>query len=644
MSQLEVDKIVPQSGTTLTIGDSGDTITVASGATLTGDLNASNLTSGTVPDARITGAYTGITGLTINTDATGITVRDASEAEDRLEVGVTGSSSAFLKTSISSGSLELEAGNIFLKNTSGTNLFRAYGSSSTGDIAFYEDTGTTPKFYWDASTERLGIGTTSSVGKFHIQSSDQNHIYLNGTSGDAYGLWVTPTGTNFNLGTWSGRETIKIDGDGNTIQFETDSSERMRIDSSGNVLINTTDASTITAGIKLRASDNAIAAVVTSNPSGYFGRLTSDGDVIKIRKDTTTVGVIGTQNWGIGTGSPGRKVTIYDSSSPYLALQNSTSGTTNSDGMLIGIGGSNAFIINYENQPLTFSTNATERMRIDSSGNVGIGTTSPDTKLHVTGRVEANGSLYRAIFGAAVQDADMTGATGGNGSEVQIQSPSSGRPASLTLGGAYSNNQLLGVIGFYNSGNTDGKRLRAFISAGQEGATANEQGARILFATANNAGSAPIERMRIDSSGNVGIGTISPTQKLDVNGTVKATAFQGDGSALTGISSGAGTIEAFVNFNGTGSVSIRRSGNVSSITDHGTGNYTVNFTSGLSSNYAWSVGANVAVGSYTGYPVLQTNSSGVPTSMSSTAFRLYTNESSNGVAKDVHYVCLTFIG
>jgi hypothetical protein len=61
MSQLEVDKIIPQSGTTLTIGDSGDTITVASGATLTGDLNADNLTSGTVPLARISGAYTGIT-------------------------------------------------------------------------------------------------------------------------------------------------------------------------------------------------------------------------------------------------------------------------------------------------------------------------------------------------------------------------------------------------------------------------------------------------------------------------------------------------------------------------------------------------------------------------------------------------------
>ena len=49
---------------------------------------------------------------------------------------------------------------------------------------------------------------------------------------------------------------------------------------------------------------------------------------------------------------------------------------------------------------------------------------------------------------------------------------------------------------------------------------------------------------------------------------------------------------AWVNFNGTGTVAIRASFNVSSITDNGTGDYTVNFTNPMpDANYAWSYGS-----------------------------------------------------
>jgi hypothetical protein len=52
-------------------------------------------------------------------------------------------------------------------------------------------------------------------------------------------------------------------------------------------------------------------------------------------------------------------------------------------------------------------------------------------------------------------------------------------------------------------------------------------------------------------------------------------------------------VNAWVNFNGTGTVAIRASYNVSSITDRGTGQYTVNFTNAMSdANYATSVAAN----------------------------------------------------
>jgi hypothetical protein len=64
---------------------------------------------------------------------------------------------------------------------------------------------------------------------------------------------------------------------------------------------------------------------------------------------------------------------------------------------------------------------------------------------------------------------------------------------------------------------------------------------------------------------------------------------------LDGAQSGSAPIygaRAWVNFNGIGTVAIRASGNVSSITDNGTGDYTVNFTTALAdANYSITIGA-----------------------------------------------------
>ena len=70
---------------------------------------------------------------------------------------------------------------------------------------------------------------------------------------------------------------------------------------------------------------------------------------------------------------------------------------------------------------------------------------------------------------------------------------------------------------------------------------------------------------------------------------------------------GGGAAQAWVNFNGTGTVAIRKAFNVSSITDRGTGLYTVNFTNAMSdTNYAI-VGMADDSGSYGG--VFNTNTS-----------------------------------
>jgi hypothetical protein len=180
-------------------------------------------------------------------------------------------------------------------------------------------------------------------------------------------------------------------------------------------------------------------------------------------------------------------------------------------------------------------------MTLNRSGNVGIGTSTIGAKLHVSGTVEANGSLYRAVFGTTVQDSDLGGISGGNGSEVQIQSPSTTRGAFLTLGGGMAFDEALGGIAFYNSNNVDGKRNRAFIVGGQAGATAGEQGSYLSFGTVANTISVPSERIRIASNGNVGIGTSSP---VAIGGGYTAVDIQGSNGG--GFNFGPSTAKSFL--------------------------------------------------------------------------------------------------
>jgi hypothetical protein len=89
---------------------------------------------------------------------------------------------------------------------------------------------------------------------------------------------------------------------------------------------------------------------------------------------------------GIGTSTPTNLLTLYSANS-YAAIQftSSTTGQTAGSGFYVGTntGAGDAAVWNFENQPIFFGTNSTERMRITEAGNVGIGTDSPDGQLTV---------------------------------------------------------------------------------------------------------------------------------------------------------------------------------------------------------------------------------------------------------------------
>lgn len=138
--------------------------------------------------------------------------------------------------------------------------------------------------------------------------------------------------------------------------------------------------------------------------------------------------------------------------------------------------------------------------------------------------------------------------------------------------------------------------------------------------------------LSVDGSGN-----LSTTNNLTVGGTIS-----GDGSSLTGISSYADSdalslfnasgsapvyaARAWVNFNGTGTVAIRASGNVSSITDNGVGLYTVNFSTNMPDTNYTSVGIGGAPASNNQISVSQNNGYSAPQTSSCRFSVTYSNQ------------------
>ena len=104
---------------------------------------------------------------------------------------------------------------------------------ATGDLSLYEDTGSTAKFFWDASAESLGIGTSSPSGLLHVASTGAANIKIEDTDNGfaATELNVENGGRDFKITT--PQDTIFVQG----------STEAMRILDSGNVGIGTSSPS-----------------------------------------------------------------------------------------------------------------------------------------------------------------------------------------------------------------------------------------------------------------------------------------------------------------------------------------------------------------------------------------------------------------
>jgi hypothetical protein len=231
---------------------------------------------------------------------------------------------------------------------------------------------------------------------------------------------------------------------------------------------------------------------------------------------------------GIGTSSPGRTLHVnstffntarFQSSQGNSRIEFQDADTSNFDSVSIGSDGDD-FLIN--------TGNGDRRVTVKDDGNVGIGTVSPNQQLEVKGSTkgvirltDGDTNAYTDIQQDFQTTQIINNGTGSirfstNGGEkvrinsdgkVGIGTSSPARP--LTI---------VGTINIIRQGIDSTQYAERYYSGGANYQTARNGSSQGKFIWASTDGTTSIERMRIEASGNVGIGSSSPANKLEVKG------------------------------------------------------------------------------------------------------------------------------
>jgi len=368
-------------------------------------------------------------------------------------------------------------------------------------------------------TGNVGIGTTSPYAKLsvvgEVVASNLTATSTTATSTIAGGLDVGSGALRYDFS--SGITNIDNLEIGNTF-FESDAGIITWADlpvtsASANGVVNSYSASIngnplLTVYSTSDGAGNAVNQSVGIGSSTPWGKLAvnpvaGDANQFVVGSSTRTSFIINPAgNVGISTTTPGAKLTIVDSTTSlsmgtltdapsYFGFTTGGAPVSASNYILAsnGNGSGNLTLVNNNAGSVSLRTGNSDRLYVTNAGNVGIGTTSPSSLLTIQG---GNNITF-----APVSPQYQTSTIGTDVSDN----------LSIVTGMSQGKNIRLG--------NTGSIATYGYLYLGSNQTTLQAGGASspLVF----NTGSSPTERMRIDPSGNVGIGTTTPDELLTVS-------------------------------------------------------------------------------------------------------------------------------
>ena len=408
-----------------------------------------------------------------------------STAEANLQIGQGRTGNGYSYIDLIGDATYTDYGLRIIRNNAGANTSSAIMHRGTGNLEISSVESSSTLFKTNSTTAltltntqnaiftgNVGIGTTAPAAKLHVKepSGSTSQIKMSASSNEANYGYLTMTDNTVN--------TAKLTF-GTTYGYNTPV-PAMTV-WNGMIGIGTTSPSDkleVVGNIRLRQSlSNTETVYISTNARGGG---TADADLRLGNSISGDVLTVHNSSVGIGTTSPSQKldvrdgtITSRDSGNVNYAELDRFAGLT-----LKGNGAGAKYVSTPNTDALGFKTNNSEKMRITSSGNVGIGTTSPDSILQVGDPMETNTLTIAGLYSAG-------------GARLNFRS---GHPSNSTVWN-------MGEIKVTDDGNYNG---------------------RIEFqttASGGNVGASPTTKMVLKANGNVGIGTTNPAGTLSVENT-----------------------------------------------------------------------------------------------------------------------------